>query len=163
MREGSAASTGVTGSLPSKRPKAAIISDSGFESGPAKHPPRYSSRLCPFGHPSSVPPAASPRTAVLLWPRANRGGMLEQPRSDRPCSFDARTVRSTLESGGPHASRTSYSLDTGGGLLHGNLRRDPARSSRRTVTRSKSAVHTQFAELPEWRSPRVQRQGAVSC
>ena len=78
---------------------------------------------------------------------------MEQPRSGRRCSSYARTARRLWKRSDPriwrfpNASRTSHSLDTGGGLLHGYLRRDRAGPSwrtviRRTVVKGKSAVLT---------------------
>src|SRR5215471_7720082 len=51
------------------------------------------------------------------------------------------------ESGGPHAFRTTHSLDTGGGLLHDHLRRDPAGPSRRIVIRGNRRSSAAISQL----------------
>jgi hypothetical protein len=108
---------------------------------PIEPVPIRTGRLCPT---RDLP---SYRGALVRHP-ARDVKCMEQPRSGRRCSSYARTARrlwkrsDPLNLEVPHASRTSHSLDTRGGLLHGYLRRDPAGPSWRTVVKGKSAVLT---------------------
>lgn len=108
---------------------------------PIEPVPIRTGRLCPTRNLPSY------RGALVRHPSRDVKCM-EQPRSGRRCSSYARTARRLWKRSDPriwrfpNASRTSHSLDTGGGLLHGYLRCDPAGPSWRTVIKGKSAVLT---------------------
>lgn len=112
---------------------------------------------------SDIPALYQQRPAVVLRCSCELQAMdvecEQQPRSDRRYSSSyARSQPGGCGSGQihlrkwrfPNASRTTHSLDTGDCLLHGNLRRDCARPSRRAVTRDRCPAQ-RFVELQERR------------